>query len=832
MINFNANSIYYRLLEKLQQDPDWQVIAHNSVITSLLKSDAEVLAEVARYAEYMFKESKWDTAQNSSSILSHAGLLGYQPKRKISARGKIYVSTDPRTHLVGQTISGSWFKNLKASNSSNWICPPRNLQILSSCPITDNNGVSYIASPLRFEKNQPYAILDIMQGSRKTIVIDIDTIRATATRSKLDPYLYIPMTIRSCEDASNNFSKAYFRVYVISTSNGGQTLTYTEYRVVNSLLLSSQADRDVEVYNDLYNQELFYFKFNNDPLRGSTLDLSQNSGIVGLRVDYVETLGAEGNLTHTYENFVVENVNAVDNTGILNTKLYGVNLEAIIGGQDAETSAEVKVNAPKFYINNYTAGTKEAYEKTIANMEFTVDGLSLKPKKVQVYKGSQTSSSGLSQDVTCISFLADKLEDLVTSNNKNADTYTKIDDALNYYLSRLKSPQDILTFVPPTYIPFAIGLTLTLSKDSTTNVGELIESIRNYVDDSWGPSSNDLDFSRSFYPSRIAHEILTKYPDDVKACKTEVEAIKKLDWSQAERIEPRSETGAAQIIHTCRIPFDFNNVFYGAESTKGFKDHRVGADYVMRFDFMYKKPKNMSSVATYHTSLFIQETDERRTTDAFYLISDTNNNNTIWPTSFDDNAVYQDLRDISQLTTAWQFRYRDSVYSDDEFKNLTDESSQAYIPTLKTYLTDPGTIDDYLIYFSAGYDKDKSSIGEGFLEISFDPIYRMLATFALYDSNLSTNLQSCQLALLKCGNLAEGSSAFDTFIELVSQYVDIYVSMRPIDEDLVIDSTNSINNNSVLYIDSTDSDSSTGTVGNISSDKRPRMISIKYKYGE
>lgn len=34
MIKFNANSIYYRGLEKLQQDPDWKVIANNSVITA------------------------------------------------------------------------------------------------------------------------------------------------------------------------------------------------------------------------------------------------------------------------------------------------------------------------------------------------------------------------------------------------------------------------------------------------------------------------------------------------------------------------------------------------------------------------------------------------------------------------------------------------------------------------------------------------------------------------------------------------------------------------------------------------------------------------------
>lgn len=834
MIKFNANSIYYRGLEKLQQDPDWKVIANNSVITAVLRSNAEIQAETARYAEYLFKESKWDTAQNPSSILSMAGLLGYQPKRKISARGKIYVSTDPKTHLVGKTISGNAFKALTSTNNAlGWNSSPATLQISSTCKIIDSNGISYIASPGELDSGKLYSTINIIQGEQKSIVIDIATIRATATKSKLDPYLYIPIHIKSCEDASNALSKAYFKVYVItSQDNSGSKLSYDEYRVVNSLLLSSKADKDVEVYNDLYNQELFYFKFNNDPLRGSTLDLSQNSSVVGLRVDYVETLGSAGNLTHNFENFVIEGVSSSNGTYV-NVKLYGINLDPIIGGKDEETSAEVKINAPKFYINNYTAGTKEAYEKTILNMEFPIGGTPIRPKKVQVYGSTQTTENGLSQPITCISFIADNLEDLVTSNNSTDSTYSKIEESLNYYLSRLKSPQDTLKFVAPTYVPFSLGLNVTLSKDATEDINELTEKIRNFVDEAWGPSSDDLDFGRSFYPSRITHEVLAQFPDDVQACKTEVEAVKKLNWSQAERIEPMSNVeNSTTIIHTCRIPFDFSSIFYGNESTKGFRDHRVGADYVMRFDFMYKKPKSMSVSAVYHTSLFIQETDEKRNTDAFYIMSDTTNNTKIWPENLSNNTVYKDLENISKLNKAWQFRYRESVYSDDEFRDLIDESSQAYIPTLKTYLNDPGTIDDYLIYFSAGYDKSKSTIGDGFLEITFEPIYRMLATFALYDSELNTSLQECPIALLKCGNIAEGADVFEKFKSIVADYVDIYVSMRPIDEDLVIESTSSITGNSVLYIDSSDSDSSQTNSSNLTSDKRPRMISIKCKYGE
>ena len=69
MIYFDSNSIYQRALQKLQQDPDWKVISSNSVISSLLRSNAEIQAETARYAEYLFHFVKLINVQHSQYIL-------------------------------------------------------------------------------------------------------------------------------------------------------------------------------------------------------------------------------------------------------------------------------------------------------------------------------------------------------------------------------------------------------------------------------------------------------------------------------------------------------------------------------------------------------------------------------------------------------------------------------------------------------------------------------------------------------------------------------------------------------------------------------------------
>ena len=842
MIYFDSNSIYQRALAKLQQDPNWKVISNNSVVSSLLRSNAEIQAETARYAEYLFKESRWDLAGNPSSILSMSNMLSYQPKRKRSATGKIYVSADPRTHLVGKTISSYFFEDLMdPTNTEAWQQTTSSMPITSSCTITDEKGHSYVAIPTLWEANTKVKPLDIIQGQRKSVIIDISTIRATSTSSKLDPYLYIPVTIKNCEDASNPTSRAFFRVYTINQNSTG--VVYKEYRVVDTLLLTNASDYDVEVYNDLYSQELFYLKFNNDPSRGRTLDISQNSSLTGIRIDYIETLGEEGNVLDLFTTFTVTDITD-QNGNISGLKLYGINLSAIAGGLNEETVADVKVNAPLKYIESYTAGTKEAYETAIGNMTFVINGKVTRPEKVQVYGSTEEDATGSTLPITCISFIADGIEDLVNSFDEHA--YDDLEESLNYYLYRLKSPQDTLRFVPPKYTGFALGAKCRVDKDSTEDILQLEEDIRTLIDDSWGSNADSLDFARNFYPSAVVKNVMNTYPE-VSSITTEVEAVVKLNWHDAIRMQPKSsEDNAATIIHTMRVPFNFDKIFLGSMATKGFKDYRTGADYVMRFDFMYKKPKQMTSSTNYHVTIFVQDGRDQRSeiagemTDAFWVMKD-NSQSGIWTnkeTSEDAGltpalglADYSYLNDTSQLKNTQQYYYRPEVYNDNDYRALIDESSAEYIPTISSYLVNPGAIDDYLIYFSSDYEDDGATIGDGWIELTFDPIYKMLSTFSLYDSDLRASLNDCSLSLLKCNN-TDITDSFTVFTDLLSRYVDVYVSARPVDPDLIINQKETNTGNTVLYIDSYDGDSLGNNTSNLTTSKRDRMISVTCEYEE
>ena len=844
MINFNSVAIYNRAAEILSQDPNWRPVLNNSVVSSVMKSNAETLAETARYAEYLFKESRWDAAQNTSSFLAMANMLGYQPKRKISARGSIYVSVDPRITQVGKTISSYDFEELakytRSTGAENrktnlvFYTPSDNININSDWIIKDTRGVQYITSTVEFDKERYAISLEILQGIKKQIFIPISTIRKIATSSKLDPYIYIPVEIEDCENASNTMSKKYFKVATMSD----RTHVLQYWRVVNTLLLSDATDFDVEVYNDMYSQKLFYLKFNNDPSRGATLDLTENSSIAFIRIDYLESLGEDGNLYDLFENFTLTSPYSSD------PKLYGINYLAINAGANEETISSIKRNAPKFYISNYTAGTKEAYENTILNLDLAVNDVVLRPTKVRVYGSSTIDTNGNTIPLTCISFIAKGLEDLVTSSDV-LNPYTSIEDSLNFYLARLKSPQDTLKFVAPNYVPFALGLKCNIAKSEAENLVDLLDGIRQIIEDSWGPNSDELDFERNFYQTPIITAITNKYPE-VKNVSIELEALARLNWSAAKRISPYpsegSDTNINEVQHTFRTPFSFNNIFLGSETNKGFKDYRTGNNYVMRIDFYYKKPKALAVATNNHISLFVKE-DKTRTVSPFYVIQDTRN---YWQylkdtiagaapgTQVEIASTYDAFSYMpAKLENSYQYYLREQVYTDNDFDELTDSKSSNYVASLKTEENALGTLSDYLIYFSANYDNTSNSIASGWIELPFESLYNLLWYYAVADVDLRNKLlEKAPLSLLQCGT--SSSSQFEAFISILNEYVEAYVCMRPISQVLEINTSNvSLDNgSSVLYIDSYDGASASRNKNNLTSIKKTRMISIDYRWAE
>lgn len=833
MIKYDSDSIYNRELQRLQQNPDWQVISNNSLVSSLLRTEAEALAELGRYSEYLFKESKWDTAQNPNSILAMAGILNYQPARAISASGLVYWSLDPKIHNVGTTISLQAFKGLKEEGTSNqlknkWYTPASPITITPTALVNDSQGHRYLVkSSGTLKAGEPWTTLGVIQGTPASQYLTIDEIRSVATKSRLNPYLYIPITLTDCENAATPSTRNFLKVTVFSRSSGNDNiLTGQEYIIVNSLLLTTADDYAVELYSDLYNPSLFYLKFPNSSTAGRTLDISSSSSIVSIKVDYIQTMGAAGNIEEAFRTFTMETTSNGQQV-----KLYGINVAPFLDGQDAESIADIKVNAPRNYVKNYTVGTRESYENLIkySSLKVKVSDLDdaktiiLEPKQVRVYGGSDTEDDGREIRKTKISFIADGLEDLDVDTSDIV--YDNIREALNLYLDKFKSPQDIIKFEPPNFIDFAVGLTITLDKSITSDTEQLKTDIRDYVDSLWGSLSSELNFGRSFFESKLRHLVMQQFPNrGLEAVNCEVEAITKLDWSLAERKVP--STTSSILTQTIRAPYYFDPIFLGNDTKKGFIS--APDSYAFRFDIFYKKPSNLAgiNVNSYNGSIFIDDISAR-STDGFYLNHSSSEN--FWK-DWAINENYTELADVFELTKSHQYPLQQQVFTNSAYQALITKDSS--IAERGNAESDTGALDDYLVYFSGNYTEGLDKIGNGWIELPFDDIYHVLEVFKFYDANLAEQLDACPLQVLKCNTSTTSEDAakiFENFKKILIQYIDIYVSLRPIDKDLVISSKNE-SLNSVLMIDSTDLNSvSVNNIENLTSVKRPRMISVTEK---
>jgi hypothetical protein len=791
---FDADSIYNTLLDKLSQNPDWKVIVSDSVVSSVLKAVSESESELARYVEYLYKESKWDTAQNISSIAAAAGQVGYRPSRKKSAQGTLYISADPRIHQVGRTI----FKDDFLKGISGWEAPTQTVVFDEDVTITDSKGNSYIMTSLEdLDAYSNYGVNTIVQGVRKSIIVPLDVARALATRSKLDPYIYIPVEIPNCEDANTPATRKFFKVFV------NYSTSYEEFRVVDTLHLSTSGDSDVEVYPDLYNRDLLYLKFNSSSTRGKTINLSLGSGIKSIEVQYIETTGSNGNLTNVFEPFVITGLSSAPSL-----KLYGINFEPVVGGQDEESIYSIKENAPIYYTNNYSVAVKESYESLIKRIDF---GKGKYASRVHVYPSTITVGS-LQKPVTAISMILPGADDYAN------DDYVALEKIVNYYLNDLKAPTDILKIESPKYAGFSIGLNCTADRSQVDNISSLKSSMRNYLDSLYGAGSSHLDFNRSVYSSDIVAGVKKTFPA-LKSVGLEMEAVTKINWNEFVRKEPY----AGCTIRTIRLPFKFNSLFSGNKFFKGFKDYRVGSSYVIRFDFMYKQSA-YSTLPAYHTTLFVQE-DPSRNKAPFYHIKDTTESSSIWsPEGFSSSTEYPDSS-YAVLSNSYQYYFKKKVYSDDDFEGLLDKTEAGADSVITTSNTSAGAVDSYLIAFAGSEDVSDGTVGEGYIEIDIMPLWTTLSRYAQQDTQLAELLSSYNASNLRCG--ANANSDVIKFVTTVlSRYVDIYVSLRPIDSDFVIRDDEG-QKNAVLYVDTLDNDSDSAVLTNLSRDKSERLISVE-----
>ncbi|KKM77099.1 hypothetical protein LCGC14_1373470 [marine sediment metagenome] len=304
-MDFDVTSIKNRIIGYLQSTVSWATILLFGTNTRLIDAVTEEVHNLAKYDEYLTRETKWTLAQNKTSLIVQSDILRYKPHRKIGAIGTIKVS------------SSSTFDSIYALN-----IPVPKYTVFSNdddIKVSTTIGENLLAS-------ESYRELAVVQGTPKTA-----TFIANGDN-------YETFTI-----SNDSFASAYYEIYV-------NDVLWTE---VNDLRSSSSIDTDYE-FNNLLDFTGIKIKMGND-IFGKKL---ANGDVILIK--YIETLGIEGNVLSTGIITTVEStITDIDDEKV---ELYCTNTVRIDGGLGVEALEDIRTDAPTIFQAGNRASAKEDYK--------------------------------------------------------------------------------------------------------------------------------------------------------------------------------------------------------------------------------------------------------------------------------------------------------------------------------------------------------------------------------------------------------------------------------------------------------------------------------------
>jgi hypothetical protein len=296
-MNFDYTSVRDRLIAGLQATASWAQILPYSVNRRIIDVVATGISDLGTYDNYLTRESKWDLAQNTSSLVTNSKFLTYDVIRKSGASGNLRVSAH-------SGFAGTPAKIIPLSKYTTFS----NGEDINFCTTGTNNILT----------TDNY--------------IDIAVIQGTPTEST---FTAAGSTYEEFEIADDAVENSIYDVYV----NG---VLWTEIADLNN---ASATDKYYTLKNKP-NLDGVLLRFGND-IFGKKL-------IVGdtVLVKYVKTLGIDGNITSTgIIDTVVSSIFDIDGGAVT---IYCTNLESLDGGAEEQTPDQIRSNG----VDTFQAGDK------------------------------------------------------------------------------------------------------------------------------------------------------------------------------------------------------------------------------------------------------------------------------------------------------------------------------------------------------------------------------------------------------------------------------------------------------------------------------------------
>jgi hypothetical protein len=317
MLRYDYAAVLERLKQRTLRKLDGQNLILFSTNSAYLEAAAEEFDDLAMYDEFLTRESIWDTARGSSSIMKQVGFFDYCPHRKIGAAGIIRFS-------ASKTFSGNWPYNI-------------------SLPVwtqVSGGGISFLSKAgFYLSSNADYVDIPVIQGEVTRFATVIE--QASYPQPKGTSYAQISIYDPDIENT----------LYEVRVN--GEL-----WKEIDNIRLAVQepAPEKAKVYSirTMPRYEGVTLFFGNDML-GKSLQYGDNVEFTYLRIK-----GIEGNVLSAG---IVKTVDSeiLDERGNVVT-MYCVNLSALTGGQDYETLIDIKTNAPKSFQTGNRAISSSDYE--------------------------------------------------------------------------------------------------------------------------------------------------------------------------------------------------------------------------------------------------------------------------------------------------------------------------------------------------------------------------------------------------------------------------------------------------------------------------------------
>src|SRR5208282_2188872 len=313
-MQFDFASVKARMTSALSQMASWADILFYSTNARLIDAVSEGIGQLASEDEFLTRETKWDLAENTSSLVTGAKFRGYTPKRSIGATGLLRVSTSPTFNAPYITA---------------------NIPIPQWSAFSTPGGLGFVAvASESLTPSDNYIDINIVEGVLKT-----------------QSFIAQGLTFETFDIINNSIENYNYLVY-----RNGQL--YTQIGNIND----AAATDTVYELDDLPDFSGIELTFGD----GNFGQLLNNGDVI--TIYYVQTDGAAGNV-ESIGLITIVNSNFLDALGNTVT-LYCTNLANVDGGLGSEGLESIRSQATDTFQAGGKCVTNDDYAVNIEKISF------------------------------------------------------------------------------------------------------------------------------------------------------------------------------------------------------------------------------------------------------------------------------------------------------------------------------------------------------------------------------------------------------------------------------------------------------------------------------